>query len=55
MEADREVPDSALQPLPPVRAGRWHLSEIQALQDLFPGDGPPGRDSGLDESELVRR
>ena len=53
MEANPEVSDPALQPLPALWSDRWNVSEVQTLSDLFPGDGPLGSDPGTGQGELV--
>ncbi len=55
MEKDGEISNQTLQPVSSLRPLRRELPEISTVPDLSQGIGPPGRDPGGDEGQLVKR
>ena len=55
MEASAEIPNTAIQPMLPVRAGKRYLPEIPVMPYLPSGAGPLRGDPRHGQGELVKR
>jgi hypothetical protein len=51
---EEEIFESGIQSVPHLRQTQGLLEKVRYLPDLFPGHGPPGRDPGRRQIELVK-